>query len=125
LGWQSGKSAVIADDQTAIANIIKSWRDLDIIFTTGGTGISARDVTPEATRSVIEREVPGLAELMRSTGLQQTRRSVLSRGVVGAFGQTLVVNLPGSPRGAVASLQSIEDLLPHVVQLLRGDTEHD
>ena len=94
------------------------------IVTTGGTGIAARDCTPEATRAVIEKELPGLAELMRAEGLRHTRRAVLSRAVAGSRGRCLIVNLPGSPKGAVQSLNAILDLVPHIVELLRGNTAH-
>jgi molybdenum cofactor synthesis domain-containing protein len=92
--------------------------------TTGGTGVGPRDVTPEATRAVIEKEIPGLAELMRAEGVKKTRRAALSRGVVGVRKGKLIVNLPGSPRGARESLESILDLLPHVVDLIQGRTAH-
>jgi molybdenum cofactor synthesis domain-containing protein len=94
------------------------------VFTTGGTGIASRDVTPEATRAVLDREIPGLAECMRAQGTQFTRRALLSRGVVGTRGSTLIVNLPGSPKGAGESLAIISDLLLHVVDLLEGRTDH-
>jgi molybdenum cofactor synthesis domain-containing protein len=94
------------------------------IFTTGGTGVAPRDVTPEATRSVVEREIPGLAELMRARGREVTPRAVLSRGVAGTRGKVLVVNLPGSPKGALDSLDAIVDLVPHILELLRGSSQH-
>ena len=94
------------------------------IFTTGGTGVARRDVTPEATRAAIDREIPGLAELMRARGLEKTPRAVLSRAVAGTRGNVLIVNLPGSPRGAVESLDAIVELVPHVLDLLQGHTEH-
>jgi molybdenum cofactor synthesis domain-containing protein len=94
------------------------------IFTTGGTGIAPRDRTPEATREVIDREIPGMAEWMRMEGRRFTPRSLLSRGIVGARGRTLIVNLPGSPKGAVQSLDAIADVTEHVVDLLHGLTEH-
>jgi molybdopterin adenylyltransferase len=98
--------------------------DLAAIFTTGGTGIAARDVTPEATQSVIEREIPGMAEAMRMSGLKHTPLAILSRGITGTRGRTLIINLPGSPKGAVQSLDAIMDVVPHVVDLLAGKTEH-
>ena len=94
-----------------------------LILTTGGTGITVRDVTPEATRTVIDRELPGVAELMRQRGLEQTPFSVLSRAVVGTCNRSLIVNLPGSPAGAVFSFGVIEHLVGHVVRLLAGHTE--
>ena len=94
------------------------------IFTTGGTGVAPRDVTPEATRAVIDREIPGLGELMRARGREATPLAVLSRSVAGTRGRVLIVNLPGSPKGAVESLDAIVELVPHVLELLRGRTEH-
>lgn len=86
--------------------------------------MSARDVTPEAARSVMDREIPGFGELMRAAGLKNTRRAALSRSMAGTLARTVIVNLPGSPKGAVESLDAILDLVPHVVDLLQGRTEH-
>ena len=86
--------------------------------------MAARDVTPEATRAVVEREIPGLGELMRAEGLKKTRRAALSRATAGTLGRTLIVNLPGSPKGALESLDAIVDLAPHIVDLLQGRTAH-
>jgi molybdenum cofactor synthesis domain-containing protein len=97
---------------------------LTLILTTGGTGIARRDVTPEATRGAVDREIPGLSEMMRTAGLQHTRRAVLSRGIAGCRGNTLVINLPGSPSGALQSLRSVQDLIPHAADLLKGKTDH-
>ena len=94
------------------------------IFTTGGTGVALRDVTPEATRTVIEREIPGIGELMRTRGRDSTPLAALSRAVAGNRGKVLIVNLPGSPKGAVESLDAIVELVPHVLGLLSGRTEH-
>jgi molybdenum cofactor synthesis domain-containing protein len=127
LHWQVVESDVVADEQQAIAERLQLWADegtVSVILTTGGTGVSPRDVTPEATRAVIDREIPGLAELMRWKGLEQTKFSVLSRAVAGHRKETLIVNLPGSTKGAVFSLSLIEALIPHVVDLLAGRTEH-
>ena len=94
------------------------------VFTTGGTGLGPRDWTPEVTRLVIDREIPGVAEWMRLQGHTFTSRSILSRGIAGAAGRTLVVNLPGSPAGAIESLNAIAEVLPHAIDLLEGNTEH-
>jgi molybdenum cofactor synthesis domain-containing protein len=117
---------LVPDDMREIAVKLSEWSDagLGLILTTGGTGVATRDITPEATRMVIEREIPGMAELIRMRGMEQTKLSVLSRGLVGQRKQSLIVNLPGSPRGALFSLQVIEHLIPHVVDLLQGRTEH-
>lgn len=116
---------LVADDRDAIAALLReSAADARLVVTTGGTGLALRDVTPEATRDVIEREVPGLAELMRAHGVQQTPRAALSRGVVGTLGTTLIVNLPGSPRAVTHALGVITPVLHHALALLAGNTEH-
>jgi len=127
LGWCVPVLEVVPDEVSAISARIAALADgrqLSAIFTTGGTGIALRDVTPEATRSVIDREIPGLPELMRARGRQSTPLAALSRAVAGTRGQVLIVNLPGSPKGAVESLDAIVELVPHVLELLRGKTEH-
>jgi molybdopterin adenylyltransferase len=128
LNWQVLETSLVPDDRSAISRQLTDWADsgtVSLILTTGGTGVAPRDVTPEATRAVLDREIPGIAELMRLRGLDQTRFSALSRAVAGSRRRALIVNLPGSPRGAVYSLKIIEDLIPHVVQLLEGDTQHE
>jgi molybdenum cofactor synthesis domain-containing protein len=123
LGWEVLATGLAPDDCAAIRQALETWaarHDLDAIFTTGGTGIAPRDVTPEATRAVIERELPGLPELMRAEGLKSTRRAVLSRAVAGVRNGKLILNLPGSPRGALESLNAVADLLPHVVEVAQG-----
>jgi molybdenum cofactor synthesis domain-containing protein len=123
-GWSVAKEEVLPDDETAIREKLISWadsRETDVILTTGGTGFSPRDVTPEATRAVIDRDAPGLAEAMRAASLQVTPHAMLSRIVTGIRGRTLIINLPGSPKGAVENLQVILPVLPHAVQLLQED----
>jgi molybdopterin adenylyltransferase len=126
LGWSIAATAIVPDEEAAIATKLREWSDAGygLILSTGGTGLAARDVTPEATRSVLEREVPGIAEHIRARGMEQTKLAVLSRGLAGQRKRSLIVNLPGSPRGALFSLQVIEHLVPHVVDLLQGRTEH-
>lgn len=127
MGWSVAVLEVVPDEFGEISERLATLADgnqVSAIFTTGGTGIAARDVTPEATRSVLDREIPGLGEVMRERGRSATPLAVLSRGVAGTRGQVLLVNLPGSPRGAVESLDAIVDVLPHALELLRGQTEH-
>lgn len=123
LGWKIVSSAVRADDRAAIELFLKETadsNDADVILTTGGTGLGPRDVTPEATAAVVERLIPGFSEQIRAVGVQKTPRAVLSRGAAGVRGKTIIVNLPGSPKGAVESLDVIADLLPHAVSIIHG-----
>ncbi len=127
LGWHVSETAVVADDAAAICERLVSLADsgrVCAIFTTGGTGVALRDVTPEATRAVIDREIPGFGERMRAAGERSTPFAALSRALAGTRGRVLIVNLPGSPKGAVESLDAIVELVPHVLQLLGGQTEH-
>jgi molybdopterin adenylyltransferase len=120
------ETGIVPDDQAEIAKMLVKWSDvqnLDLILTTGGTGFAPRDITPEATRSVMEREAPGLAEVMRAESLRVTKHAMLSRAVVGIRGRTLIVNLPGSPKAAVENLAAIRSVLPHAIELLRDDPE--
>lgn len=122
--WSVAEQAILADDESAISAMLMTWADsgrFDVILTTGGTGFALRDVTPEATRAVIEREAPGLAEAMRLDSLKKTPHAMLSRGMAGIRGRTLIINLPGSPKGAVENLQTVIPILPHAVQLLQDD----
>ena len=117
------RSQVIPDEHSQIIATLRSWADsdeLDLIVTTGGTGLGPRDATPEATSEVIERPVPGLGEVMRASGLKHTPMAALSRGVCGVRGRCLIVNLPGSPKGVRENLTAVIDMLPHAVELLRG-----
>ena len=125
-GWQVAQRAIVPDDLPAIRDTLAGWCDggeIDIILTTGGTGFAPRDITPEATQAVIERPAPGLSEAMRSASLQITSHAMLSRAVAGICKNTLIINLPGSPKGAVENLQVVIPVLPHAVELLRADPQ--
>lgn len=127
LGWTVCAQEVVPDEAARIAGVLKRLADSGsaaVILTTGGTGVALRDVTPEATRAVIDREIPGLGELMRAEGRKFTPKAALSRSLAGTRGRTLIVNLPGSPKGAVQSLDAIAGLVPHIVDLLEGRTSH-
>jgi molybdenum cofactor synthesis domain-containing protein len=117
-------TTVLADDRGKIAGQLRRWADgggVDLVLTTGGTGFAPSDVTPEATRDVIEKEAPGLAEVMRAGALQTTPHAMLSRAVAGIRERTLIINLPGSPKGATENLQTVMPALPHAVALLREE----
>ncbi len=117
----------LPDDPAQIRSLLSKLADaqnIDVILTTGGTGIGPRDSTPEATQAIAERLVPGMAEEMRRKGLAHTPRAILSRGVAAIRGSTLILNLPGSPKGAVESLDAVAALLPHSVQIIHG-ARHD
>ncbi len=112
---------VVPDDEKAIARQLRALSaKADVVLSTGGTGAGPRDVTPEATRPVIDKELPGLAEEMRRSGMKKTRFACLSRGLCGLRGRTLIVNLPGSPKGAAESFAAIADLIPHALAMARG-----
>jgi molybdopterin adenylyltransferase len=123
LGWEIVESFTLPDEREAIAAFLKKSADtnkVDLVLTTGGTGVGPRDVTPEATIEVAERNIPGFAEHMRAAGLKKTPRAILSRAVAVIRGTTIIVNLPGSPTGAVESLDVIADLIPHAIDVLHG-----
>lgn len=114
---------IVPDEPPQIKKVLRIWADrerLDLILTNGGTGLAPRDQTPEATREVLDREAPGLAELMRLKGLEKTPMAALSRGVAGVRGKTLILNLPGSPKGAREFLEAVLPILPHALSLITG-----
>jgi len=124
------ESAIVPDVKEEISSTLIDWAEnlkLDLILTTGGTGFAPRDITPEATQDVIQREAPGLAEAMRARGTRVTPHAMLSRAVAGIRGRTLIVNLPGSPKAVTEGLEVIIPAIPHAVAILRGggDTEHE
>jgi molybdenum cofactor synthesis domain-containing protein len=123
-GWEVVKTTILPDDLMILRDQLAAWADsgaIDVILTTGGTGFSPRDVTPEATQAMIERPAPGLAEAMRCTSLEITPHAMLSRATAGIRGRTLIVNLPGSPKAALENFEVILPVLPHAVQLLKED----
>src|SRR6516225_3759096 len=128
IGWTIANTKVVADEIEQIAAAVVKWADskqIDVVLCTGGTGLAPRDVTPEALRMVAPREAPGFGELMRAEGRKSTRFAALSRSGAFTRGETLILALPGSPRGAVESLNAVADLIPHAVNLLHGETSHE
>jgi len=127
-GATLGARALVPDETERIAATLTAWADggeIDLILTTGGTGLTPRDVTPEATRAVLEREAPGISEALRVSVLATFPRAALSRGVAGVRGRTLIINLPGSPGGVKDGLKVLEQWIDHAVDLVRGErTEH-
>ncbi len=126
-GFTEVAYTVVPDEAEEVQAQLKTWADsgeVDLILTTGGTGLAPRDRTPEATRGVLEFEVPGLAEMMRAEGVKKNPKAALSRGLVGARGETLIVNLPGSPKGAKESLEAILEVIPHAVDTLKAEKEN-
>jgi molybdopterin adenylyltransferase len=125
-GWQVAERGVVPDDFNELRGTLSGWADsgkLDVILTTGGTGFAPRDITPEATRAVIDREAPGLAEAMRLASAAKSKHAMLSRAVAGLRGRVLIVNLPGSPKAAVENLETVLPVLEHAVQLLSDDPQ--
>ena len=118
--WQVSQRAIVPDEQDAIANKLIAWCEagVNLILTSGGTGFAPRDVTPEATKAVIERETPGIAEALRAESLKITRHAMLSRAVAGIRGQTLIINLPGSPKAVRENMDVLLPILPHALELL-------
>ena len=124
-GFRVSAKQIVQDDSMQIQNaLVHLALEVRLIVTAGGTGIAERDVTPEATKAICERVIDGVAERMRSEGYKKTPFAALSRGVCGVRGKTLILNLPGSPRGAVESLEAVLELIPHALNLLEGKTEH-
>ncbi len=127
LGWEIKSSLVIPDDPPSIREQLREFADsgrVDLILTTGGTGLSPRDSTPEATVAVADRLIPGFGEEMRRKGMEKTPRAILSRAVAAVRHKALILNLPGSPKGAVESLDALADLLPHSISIIHG-ARHD
>ena len=125
-GWKVVRQQILPDDLQDLRDLLAAWADsgeIDVILTTGGTGFAPRDVTPEATQAVIERPAPGLAEAMRLASLQVTPHAMLSRATAGLRKRCLIVNLPGSPKGALENFNTILPVLPHAVQLLQEDPQ--
>ena len=126
LGWKVVQTGVVPDEREYIKSELTRWVDdlhLNLILTTGGTGFSPRDITPEATRDVIEREAPGMAEALRAESLKITPHAMLSRGVCGIRGQTLIINLPGSPKAVSENMDVLLPVLPHALDLLTGSPD--
>lgn len=126
-GYEVAARELVSDETAAIARVLVSWADggtMDLILTTGGTGLATRDVTPEATRAVIGREAPGIADFVRAQSWAAFPRAALSRGIAGVRAATLIVNLPGSTSGVSDGLAALDHIAPHAVQLLQGNTGH-
>jgi molybdopterin adenylyltransferase len=124
LGMEIIARRIVPDEKERIREVLLEWSEgekADLILTTGGTGLSPRDVTPEATREVIEREIPGMEEAMRSHSMAITPHAMLSRALAGTRGRTLIINLPGSPKGARENLETLLPALPHAIEKIKGD----
>jgi len=121
LGIEVREYRVVPDERDVIADVLREWSErLDLIVTTGGTGLGPRDVTPDATREVIDREIPGMADEMRRVSIAKTPHGMLSRALCGARGKTLIINLPGSPRAVRECLDAVKAALPHALEVLQG-----
>lgn len=123
-GVKTLHTEVIPDDVDAIIVKLMGWADsgkFDLILTTGGTGVSPRDVTPDATAKVVERIIPGFGEVMRARSMEKTSRAMISRAIAGIRGNTLIINLPGSPKGAIENLEAVWPAVPHAVEKIQGD----
>ncbi len=123
-GWEVTCYQILPDEEEEIVKLLKAWCDLynlDVILTTGGTGVHPRDVTPEATKKVLEKEIVGLAEYIRYLGFSKTPRSALSRGIAGIRGKTLILNLPGSPKALEEIVSHLLDLIEHAISKIKGD----
>lgn len=123
-GVEAARLEVVPDEEDLVSAVLRRWADeegYEIILTTGGTGVSPRDVTPEATLRVITRTIPGFGERMRSRSLEKTPTAIVSRAVAGVRKRSLIINLPGSPKGAVENLEAVWDAVPHAVAKIRGD----
>lgn len=119
------ETKILPDEAEAISTTLTEWADTlryDLILTVGGTGVTPRDITPEATRRVLEREIPGIGEAMRAANVSRTPFAILSRAIAGIRGWTLIVNLPGSPKGAIENLEAVWTVVPHAVRKIQGDT---
>jgi len=129
MGAEVVRRGIVPDEREEIVRLLVSMADelkVDLVLTTGGTGVTPRDVTPEATKAVIDRAVPGLAEVLRFEGYRRTPLAVISRGIAGMRGRTLIVNLPGNPKAVREGMETLAPILPHAIQMIRGEhTEHD
>lgn len=127
LGFEVVAREVVSDEKALIVALVRAWAgggEAELVVTTGGTGLGPRDVTPEAIRPILEREIPGYGELLRADGLRKTPMAVLSRSLAGTLGSTLVICLPGSPQAVREGLAALASTLPHALELLAGNTEH-